>query len=142
MIDLVVSDHSPSTVDLKLLDEGDFGAAWGGISSLQLGLSLIWTEARRRGFDLDHVVGWMAARPAELVRLPGKGRIAVGCAADLAVFAPEESWTVDAAALRHRNPVTPYDGRTLDGLVRATYLRGERIDLAGPARGRLLAGGR
>ena len=46
VIDFVVSDHSPSTIELKRLDEGDFGAAWGGISSLQLGLSLIWTEAR------------------------------------------------------------------------------------------------
>ncbi|MFI7495964.1 allantoinase AllB, partial [Kocuria sp. M4R2S49] len=47
-IDFIVSDHSPSTLDLKDLDNGDFGVAWGGVSSLQLGLSLIWTEARRR----------------------------------------------------------------------------------------------
>ena len=49
VIDLVVSDHSPSTVDLKCLDIGDFGVAWGGISSLQLGLSAVWTQARQRG---------------------------------------------------------------------------------------------
>ena len=56
IIDLVVSDHSPSTPDLKRLDTGDFGVAWGGISSLQLGLSAVWTEARQRGFDLVDVV--------------------------------------------------------------------------------------
>src|SRR5699024_10084847 len=59
-IDCIVSDHSPSTAELKLLDTGDFGAAWGGISSLQLGLSLVWTEAVERGIDLAEVVGWMA----------------------------------------------------------------------------------
>jgi len=128
VIDVVVSDHSPSTIDLKLLDEGDFGAAWGGISSLQLGLSLVFTEARRRGHSLADVVDWMATGTANLVGLRGKGRIAVGNSADLAVFAPDDTWTVEAAALRHRNPITPYDGRTLDGVVRATYLRGRRVD--------------
>lgn len=36
-IDMVVSDHSPCTPDLKRLDSGDFTQAWGGISSLQFG---------------------------------------------------------------------------------------------------------
>ena len=76
VIDFVVSDHSPSTIELKRLDEGDFGAAWGGISSLQLGLSLIWTEARERNHSLDEVVNWMAARPAQIVGVAGKGTIA------------------------------------------------------------------
>ena len=50
-IDCIVSDHSPSTVELKQPADGDFTAAWGGISSLQLGISLVWTEARRRGIS-------------------------------------------------------------------------------------------
>ncbi len=70
----MVTDHSPSTPDLKLLDEGDFGGAWGGISSLQLGLSLVWTEGRRRGHDLSDVITWMAERTAEITRVNGKGR--------------------------------------------------------------------
>ena len=49
LIDLVVSDHSPCPADLKRLDVGDFGLAWGGISSVQLGLPVVWTDARRRG---------------------------------------------------------------------------------------------
>ena len=48
-IDYIASDHSPSTLELKDLENGDFGVAWGGIASVQLGLSLVWTEARRRG---------------------------------------------------------------------------------------------
>jgi len=138
VIDFVVSDHSPSTIELKRLDEGDFGTAWGGISSLQLGLSLIWTEARERNHSLDEVVSWMAARPAQIVGVAGKGSIAVGHRADFAVFAPDESYTVDAAALHHRNAVTPYHGRTLTGAVRATYLGGERVQIDGPPQGTLL----
>ncbi len=127
VIDFVVSDHSPCTAELKRLDAGDFGLAWGGISSVQLGLPLVWSEARRRGHPLTDVVRWMAASPADRVGVRGKGRIAVGRAADLVVFAPDEPFTVDAAALRHKNAVTPYQGRTLDGVVRQTYLRGERV---------------
>jgi allantoinase len=138
VIDIVVTDHSPSTPDLKLLDEGDFGAAWGGISSLQLGLSLIWTGARRRGHDLNRVITWMAERTAEITRMHGKGKIAVGQSADFAIFAPDQSYTVDAASLHHRNAVTPYHGRTLDGVVRSTYLRGVRVVLGGHPRGNLL----
>ena len=48
-IDLVVSDHSPCTPDLKRLDVGDFGLAWGGIASLQVALPAVWTGARTRG---------------------------------------------------------------------------------------------
>jgi allantoinase len=139
-IDCIVSDHSPSTAELKLLDSGDFGLAWGGISSLQLGLSLVWTEARRRGIGLDRVVEWMSTRPAELVRLTGKGRIALGYDADLAVFAPDEAYVVDTARLHHRNPVSAHAGRALSGAVRRTYLAGAEIDLQTP-RGRLLRRG-
>jgi allantoinase len=139
VIDFVVSDHSPCTPELKRLDVGDFGLAWGGISSVQLGLPLVWTESRRRGHSLAEVTGWMAAGPADRVGVRGKGRIAVGQPADLVVFAPDESFTVDAAALRHRNPVTPYHGRTLDGVVRQTYLRGALV--TGDPRGNLLTRG-
>jgi allantoinase len=142
-IDIVVSDHSPCTVDLKQLELGDFAAAWGGISSLQLGLPAIWTQARARGHSLSDVTRWMSARPAELFGLHGKGRIAPGHTADLCVFAPDETFTVHAPALHHRNPVTAYEGGELQGMVRSTWLSGEQIaqgwELIGSSpRGKLL----
>lgn len=126
-IDIVVTDHSPSTPDLKALDTGDFAEAWGGVASLQLGLAAVWTEARSRGVALEEVVRWMSTAPAALVGLDRKGAIAPGKDADLAVLAPEESFDVDPARLHHRNPVTPYAGRRLTGVVRRTLLRGRTI---------------
>lgn len=124
-IDCVVTDHSPSTADLKT---DDFATAWGGISGLQLSLSAVWTEARRRGHGLEDVVRWMSSGTARLVGLGDrKGAIAVGHDADFAVFAPDETFTVDPAALQHRNRVTAYAGRTLSGVVKSTWLRGERV---------------
>lgn len=123
-IDIVVTDHSPATVELKTRGEGDFQLAWGGIAGLQLGLSAVWTEAQRRGIPLETVLGWMSQGPADFVGLTRKGRIAVGADADLAVFAPNETYTVRAAELLHKNPVTAYDGRELRGVVRQTFLRG------------------
>ncbi|OLR91666.1 allantoinase [Actinokineospora bangkokensis] len=141
VVDVVVSDHSPCTPDLKRLDTGDFGAAWGGVSSLQLGLPAVWTGASARGIGLAEVVGWLAGGTAELVGLRRKGRIAVGCDADLVVFAPDERFTVDARALAHRNPVTPYDGVELRGAVRQTWLRGALVSDGQEPRGALLERG-
>jgi allantoinase len=139
-IDCVVSDHSPCTPELKRLDVGDFGLAWGGISSLEVGLPVVWTEARRRGVALADVVRWMADGPAKLVGLRRKGRIAPGGDADLCVFAPDETFVVDPERLHHKHPITPYGGRSLTGVVRGTWLRGEELTGDEP-RGRLLTRG-
>jgi allantoinase len=139
-LDCVVSDHSPCTPDLKRLDTGDFGLAWGGIAGLQVGLPAVWTEARRRGHRLLDVARWMAERPAALAGLQRKGQLALGYDADFAVLAPDEAFVVDPAKLHHRNPVTPYAGRALAGVVRSTWLRGREV--AGDvAHGRLLVRG-
>ena len=146
VIDSVASDHSPCPPELKSPGSGDFGAAWGGIASLQLGLSAVWTVARRRGRALDEVARWMAAAPASLAGLPAKGRLAVGCDADLVAFDPDETYVVDAARLHHRHPVTPYAGRTLTGRVRQAWLRGTLLldgdgEVPGEPVGRLLKRG-
>jgi allantoinase len=138
VIDCVVCDHSPCPPALKRKESGDFGAAWGGIGSLQLGLSAVWTVARRRGRTLADVARWMAAAPAALAGLSGKGAIAAGYDADLVAFDPDAAFTVSGAGLWHRSPVTPYEGRVLEGSVRQVWLRGQVITPDSRPAGRLL----
>jgi allantoinase len=138
----VVSDHSPCTADLKA---GSFLDAWGGIASVQLGLRAVWTQARARDFALEDVARWMSEGPAAIAGLERKGGIAEGRDADLVLFEPEVASQIDPSELHHRNPVTPYAGRRLDGRVAATYVRGVEVYADGrftdePA-GRLLSRG-
>jgi allantoinase len=128
-IDIVVSDHSPATADLKFVPGGDFERAWGGIAGLQTGLAAVWTEASRRGIPLERVIHWMSTGPANFIRLPEKGRIAIGADADLVAFAPEAAFTVHATELLHRNPISAFEGRQLQGVARRTWLRGHPVSL-------------
>jgi allantoinase len=125
VIDFVITDHSPCIPELKLLERGDFEAAWGGIASLQLGLPAIWTEARKRGADLLRLFQWMSAAPAKFAGLGDrKGRILTGFDADLLVLNPDEEREVTAEGLFFRHKVSPYLGRALFGRVQTTLLRG------------------
>jgi allantoinase len=124
----VVSDHSPAPASLKLRDEGDFLRAWGGVASLQLRLSAVWTGAAALGMGLEQLAEWLSAGPARLVGLERrKGGIARGRDADLVLWNPEEEFVVEESMLRHRHRLTPWLGRRLRGTVQATYLRGSQI---------------
>jgi allantoinase len=143
LIDTIGTDHSPAPPELKHLDSGDVFRAWGGIASLQLALPAVWTGARRRGFALADVARWMSLHPALLAGLSGrKGAIAPGLDADLVVFDPDSTFTVDPTVLHHRHQATPYEGRVMEGRVLRTFLRGRRVHdssgLAGSTRGRAL----
>ncbi len=124
----VVTDHSPSTLDLKCNDSGDFVRAWGGISSLELGFTVLANQIAARQLPLHTLLARMTAAPAELVGLTGrKGALVAGADADFFFWDPNAIRRVIATELQHRNPITPYEGRTLQGRVVRTYLRGREI---------------
>jgi allantoinase len=142
-IDMIVSDHSPCTEDLKLRDSGNFLKAWGGIASLQLRLPVIWTAAEKRGFSIGEVTNWLCSAPARQVGLQrNKGAIATGCDADIVFWKPDEQFRVEPEMLHHRNKLTPYQGELLQGVVQKTFLRGRKIyddgEFIGAAQGQLL----
>ena len=113
---------------MKCLTSGDFQKAWGGIASLQLGLSIVWTEARSRGLTVENIAEWMCRRPAALVGLEDrKGAVARGFDADLVVWDPEREFKVTPDRLLHRHKITPYQDRTLAGIIKQTYVRGTRV---------------
>lgn len=169
VIKTVVSDHSPCTPDLKYLpshvpghiaakkdrvrslevDEstGDFFAAWGGISSVGLGLPILWTEMSRRGLTswvaasgaealnvkavLD-VVKWCSVNTAAQVGLEKcKGELAVGFDGDVCVFDETATWTVEPSTMLFRNKCSPYQGREMKGLVREAWVRGQQVFVRG-----------
>ncbi|MET0625063.1 MAG: allantoinase AllB [Pyrinomonadaceae bacterium] len=127
-LDMVVSDHSPCPPEMKRRPEGDFMKAWGGISSLQFRLPIVWTEASRRGHTFHDLARWLSREPARLAGLFGrKGAITPGRDADLVIFDPEATTRVSPETNQHRHKLTPYEGMELKGAVVATYLRGEKI---------------
>ncbi|MBK8981474.1 MAG: allantoinase AllB [Ignavibacteria bacterium] len=128
VIDMIVSDHSPCPDDMKFTTEGNFKKAWGGISGIQLGLSAVWTESEKRGFSIPDISKLMSAGPAKLIGMEKvKGKIEKGFDADIIIFDPDKTFTVDSKILFHKNKLTPYEGEKLKGKVIATYLRGNKI---------------
>ena len=143
LIDMVVSDHSPCTPNLKLLETGDFLEAWGGIAALQFSLPVMWTQLQKRGFGLRELTRWMSAAPAKLAGLDKrKGRLAVGYDADVVIWNPEAEFKVVPENIHFRHKLTPYAGMDLRGVVEATYVRGTKVyeqgQFAAKATGKLL----
>ncbi|GJQ71247.1 hypothetical protein Trydic_g10988 [Trypoxylus dichotomus] len=128
IIDMVVSDHSPCTPELKLLDEGDFIEAWGGISSLQFGLLLFWTEGSSRGLRIFDIKKYLCEMPAALTGLhTRKGKIAKNYDADFVIWNPNGTTVIHESIIQHKNKVTPYIGRHLKGNIIKTIVRGEIV---------------
>ncbi len=127
-IDLIVTDHSPCPPQMKRTETGRFDFAWGGIASLSIALSIIHTEASRRGFSLDHIARWMSAAPSALAGLRQKaGSLEPGREANFILFDTDSEFTVTPDKLHYRHPISAYMGETLRGAVKATYLRGKAI---------------
>ena len=119
----IVSDHSPCAPELKHLQDGNVERAWGGISSLQFGLPIIWSEGR---LELESIARLMCQGPAAIAGLE-KGAIKPGYDADLVIWSPEESFRVTPDVVQHRHKITPYSGEELRGVVKETHLRGRKV---------------
>ncbi|MGH9966249.1 MAG: allantoinase AllB, partial [Pyrinomonadaceae bacterium] len=127
-LDMIVSDHSPCPPEMKLPATGDFLRAWGGISSLQLRLPVIWTEARKRGFSIGNIVEWLCHAPARLVDLQlSKGVLAVGADADIVIWNSDQEFMITPEVIHHRHKLTPYAGRHFQGVVKSTFVRGKKV---------------
>jgi allantoinase len=128
VIDLIATDHSPCPPSMKQLEEGNFRTAWGGIASLSVAISVVWTEMRKRGLPIQDLARWMSAQPAKLAGMDGrKGAIAAGRDADLVVFDPDAEFTLNTEDLHYRHLVSPYLGERLHGRVQTTFLRGTAV---------------
>jgi allantoinase len=128
VIDMIVTDHSPCPPDMKHEETGRFDEAWGGIASLSVALSVIYTECVQRGLGVEEVVRWMSAAPASLAGMSHlAGALEAGRDANFVVFDTETKFTVTPDRLHFRHRISPYLKETLYGIVKATYLRGEAV---------------
>src|SRR5579859_6877840 len=128
VIDFIATDHSPAPPALKQIATGHLPQAWGGISSLQLSLPVVWTAAEQRGFNEKHLAKWLSAAPAEFIgQSTSRGKLAPGYRADLTIWDPGRSFTVNPSTLYHKHKLTPYAGEELFGVVEHTWLSGEKV---------------
>ena len=128
IIDFIVTDHSPATPDLKQLESGNYKEAWGGISSLQHSLPLIWTTAQKKGFSIAEISNLMSLNVLKFLNFQNrKGKLAKGFDADITVWSPEEKFTVQSKKLEYKNKISPYIGMELKGVVKQTYVNGNLV---------------
>ncbi|AWR86825.1 allantoinase [Meiothermus taiwanensis] len=142
-VDIVASDHSPSPPEMK--QGQDFFAMWGGIAGVQSTLAVLLTEGwQQRGLALERLAALLSANPARRFGLVGKGLLAEGYEADFALVDLQQTHTLKPQNLRYRHPISPYLGRSFVGVVRETWLRGQRVYALGkiekPSEVRLLKG--
>jgi allantoinase len=88
----------------------------------------MWTEARARGFSLEHLAKWLCSAPARQVGFQVlKGSIRKEADADIVIWNPEAEFRVTPEMIQHRHKLTPYLGETLRGVVEKTFVSGQIV---------------
>jgi dihydroorotase len=128
-VDAIATDHAPHAQELK---EAAFDEAPPGMLGLETALALALTQLE---LPIAEVLALCSWRPAAIAGLTGVhgAPVAPGNPANLCVIDPTATWTVEAARLASRSRNTPYDGMTLTGKVRHTFLWGRPTVLDGEA---------
>ena len=122
-IDAIVTDHAPHAAEEK----ANFLKAPNGIVGLETSFAAACTVlVHQCGMSLLDLVKLMSTNPANLLRLPG-GTLREGSLADIVLFDPDRSWTVDAEKLHSKSKNTPFDGLELTGRVVRTILGGKTV---------------
>lgn len=122
-IDAIVTDHAPHAAEEK----ANFLKAPNGIVGLETSFAAACTVlVHQCGMSLLDLVKLMSTNPANLLRLPG-GTLREGSFADIVLFDPDRSWTVDAEKLHSKSKNTPFDGLELTGRVVRTILGGKTV---------------
>ena len=127
VLDFVVTDHSPAPPEIKEIESGNLKEAWGGISSIQFSLPVVWTVALRDKTPIADVSNWMSRNVADFLGLKNKGRFEIGADGDVVIWSPEKKLKVSRSNIRFRHPITPYEGQMLSGLVEQTFVRGTKV---------------
>jgi allantoinase len=133
-VQFVTSDHSPAPASMKI--DVDFFKIWGGISGVQSTLPVLLTEGyHQRNVPLPQIAAVSARNVAYWFNLPKKGRLAVGCDADLALVTLNDQYVLTENDLLDRHRLSPYRGRSFRGRVVRTILRGKTIFRDGQVEG-------
>ncbi len=124
-VDVIASDHSPSSPDRKA---GEFWRAWGGIAGVQSTLAVLLDQGyHRRGLPLERIASLVAAEPARRFRIADRGRIVAGACADLVLVDLSATFTLKPEDLLQRHALSPYLGASFRGAVKRTIRRGQTI---------------
>ena len=123
-LDCIATDHAPHSPTEK---DCEFDKAPFGIIGLENALaSTLETLYHSKELSLKEVVALMTHKGAEICDLPA-GTLSVGASGDVCIFDPDQKWTVDAEAFKSKSRNCPWNGRTLRGQVKATFVNGKEI---------------
>lgn len=122
LFDVFGSDHAPHTVEEK---SAPYPKSPSGMPGVETILSVLLTFVAQGRIDYSTIAQMFAKEPAELYFMQGKGQIELGYDADLVLFDPHETWTVDESKFHSRAGWSPYHGETFTGKIKSVYLRGQ-----------------